>query len=179
MTLLEDVHYIDKRGRDWIAQKGDKTDGASIPKELWSVVGGPYEGLYRDAAVFHDVECARPVHTATWQETHRMFLEGMLSNGLEERRAKTMYAAVYRFGPKWNPPTPTGRLGIPPTGAGIAGAAQQEAARQLPDISVTVPRPHGEPSEAKIRQIDRWIKRDNPSPETIDRVMQTGQIPTI
>jgi hypothetical protein len=158
MTLLADVHYIDKRGHDWIAPKGDKIDGASIPKALWSVIGGPYEGLYRDASVFHDVECARPVHTATWQETHRMFLESMLCNGVEERRAKTMYAAVYRFGPKWEPPQPIGPLGSL--------------------MSVTVKRPRGEPSETEIRRIERWIKRDNPRPEEIDRVMETGQIPS-
>jgi uncharacterized protein DUF1353 len=157
MTLLQDVHFIDKRAHDWIAQRGDEVDGASIPKALWSVVGGPYEGLYRDASVFHDVECARAVHTATWQKTHRMFLEAMLCNGLEEKRAKTMYAAVYRFGPKWAPPA------IAPLGAAV---------------SMTVRRPHGEPSEAEIRRIDRWIKRDNPTPEQIERVMDSGKIPS-
>ena len=171
MTLLADVHYIDKRGRDWSAKKGDKTDGASIPKALWSVVGGPYEGLYRDAAVFHDVECARRPHTATWQDTHRMFLEAMLCNGVEEKRAKTMFAAVYRFGPKWSSPK------VLPARAPAALGTTTTA--QLATPEVTIQRPRGEPSQDEIRRIDRWIKRGNPSPETIERAMESGQIPSL
>src|ERR1035441_4686270 len=47
-------HNIDPDGLEWKAPKGLVTDGASIPQIAWTPVGGPFEGLYRLAAVVHD-----------------------------------------------------------------------------------------------------------------------------
>src|SRR5712692_9140850 len=34
---------------------------ASIPRAFWSVIGGPLEGQYRNASVFHDVACDQKI----------------------------------------------------------------------------------------------------------------------
>src|SRR5215210_8183144 len=68
MRLLEEVHYIEPQGKDWVAPKDAVVDGASIPKPFWSTVGGPFEGEYRDASVIHDVACDE--RTARWEDVH-------------------------------------------------------------------------------------------------------------
>src|SRR5437899_7943597 len=55
MTLLSELRYSDPEGVVWIAPAGSVVDGASIPRSLWSLMGGPFEGKYRNASVLHDV----------------------------------------------------------------------------------------------------------------------------
>jgi Protein of unknown function (DUF1353) len=101
MQLLEDFGYVDARGVEWPAPKGSIIDGASIPQVLWSVVGSPYTGEYRNASVVHDVACVR--RDRPWQDVHRMFYEACRAGGVGEQKAKLLYAAVYHFGPRWAP----------------------------------------------------------------------------
>src|ERR1044071_5961302 len=44
MTLLTELRYTDPHGEVWIAPIGSLVDGASIPRYLWSIMGGPFEG---------------------------------------------------------------------------------------------------------------------------------------
>lgn len=101
IELLADLVYVDGDGRHWIAPKGSTVDGASIPQSLWSLIGGPYEGLYREASVIHDVECQRK--TAPWREVHKRFHAAMLARGVDSKLAMGMYAAVKVCGPQWLP----------------------------------------------------------------------------
>src|SRR4051812_41255017 len=55
MTLLNELRYTDPKGLFWFAPAGSVIDGASIPRALWSFMGGPFEGKYRNASVLHDV----------------------------------------------------------------------------------------------------------------------------
>ena len=57
MTLPKDFSYVDPLSVRWVAPKGSKIDGASIPQWAWSLIGGPFEGAYRKASVVHDVAC--------------------------------------------------------------------------------------------------------------------------
>jgi hypothetical protein len=98
--LLSPFAFVDPDGKVWTAPKGLLTDGASIPQALWSIVGSPWTGLYRNAAVIHDQYCDS--HSEPWQAVHRVFYRGMLANGVGPIKAKIMYAAVYRFGPRWD-----------------------------------------------------------------------------
>src|SRR5437773_7102558 len=101
MRLLDDFAYVDAKGVEWKAPKGSVVDGASIPQVLWSVVGSPYTGEYRNASVVHDVACEK--RDKPWQDVHRMFYEACLAGGVAEQKAKLMYAAVYHFVPKCAP----------------------------------------------------------------------------
>jgi hypothetical protein len=59
MKLVEPFRYIDPTGLSWDAPIGAVVDGASIPQVAWSVIGGPFEGKYRNASVIHDVVANR------------------------------------------------------------------------------------------------------------------------
>ena len=100
MQLVEPFGFIDERAKAWSVPIGAKVDGASIPQALWSFVGGPFEGKYRDASVIHDYYC--DVRLEPWRAVHCMFYDAMLVSGVSESRAKVMYAAVYFGGPRWS-----------------------------------------------------------------------------
>lgn len=99
MTLLDDFGYVDAGNFAWKAPKGRNIDGASIPQVFWTFIGGPFEGKYRNASVVHDYEC--DVKQRPWRSVHRMFYNASRCGGVEETRAKVIYAAVYHFGPRW------------------------------------------------------------------------------
>src|SRR6266478_3277062 len=96
MTLLSELRYTDPQGLVWVAPAGSTVDGASIPRSLWSIMGGPFEGKYRNASVLHDV--AYEQHNRPWQECDRMFYNAMRCSGVSAIEAKTMFYALYRFG---------------------------------------------------------------------------------
>jgi len=92
--------FQDADGFHWNVPPGATVDGASIPKPLWSIVGGPWDGKYRKAAVVHDWFCS--VRTEDWKSVHLMFYRAMLVSQVSPTRAKVMYFAVYFFGPGWS-----------------------------------------------------------------------------
>ncbi len=73
MTLLSELRYIDPDGVVWIAPAGSVVDGASIPRVLWSFMGGPFDGKYRNASVLHDV--AYDQKTRPWQRSRSHVLQ--------------------------------------------------------------------------------------------------------
>jgi len=99
MTLTEPFAYLDPTGSRWEAPKGTTVDGASIPQFAWSIIGGPFEGNYRNSSVIHDVACVEKKRP--WELVHQTFYTGMLASGVSTVKAKVMYAAVYHFGPRW------------------------------------------------------------------------------
>lgn len=100
MLLLQDFIYVDPAGKEWVAPAGSKVDGASIPQMFWWLIGGPFEGRYRNASVVHDTECQEP-YKHHWQDVHRMFYWASRAGGVRKVKAKVMFAAVYHFGPRW------------------------------------------------------------------------------
>ncbi len=100
MTLLNELRYVDPKGHVWVAPAGSVVDGASIPRSLWSFMGGPFEGRYRNASVLHDV--AYDQHNRPWEDCDRMFYNAMRCSGVGVVEAKTMFYALYRFGRHWN-----------------------------------------------------------------------------
>ena len=98
--LLGDFLYVDPSGRQWKAPKGSIIDGASIPRLFWTIVGSPFDEPYRKASVVHDVACAKK--TVRWEDVHRMFYYACLCGGVSTIKAKVMFAAVFKFGPRWD-----------------------------------------------------------------------------
>jgi len=99
MTLVEPFAYIDPREARWPAPAGAVVNGASIPRPFWSLIGGPFAGEFRDASVVHDVACE--ARDRPWRAVHRMFYEACRCGGVGAVKAKTMYYAVFHFGPRW------------------------------------------------------------------------------
>jgi Protein of unknown function (DUF1353) len=99
MKVLARYSYTDSERHTLVANPGFTTDGASIPRELWTIVGSPFTGKYVGAAVIHDVGCDS--HKYSWQTTHRMFYDAMMAEGVSENYAKLLYWGVRLGGPKW------------------------------------------------------------------------------
>jgi hypothetical protein len=130
MRLTEDFSYIDPSGKRWEAPKASIIDGASIPRVFWTAVGGPFEGDYRNASVVHDIACV--LKKEPWRDVHLMFYNAMRCGGVPEKRALVMYAAVFKFGPRWNePPSFWEKLG------GIFGAGPDTEPPPPPPPPVT------------------------------------------
>jgi hypothetical protein len=102
MTLLSELRYTDPDGKVWIAPAGSEVDGASIPRSLWSLMGGPFEGKYRNASVLHDV--AYEKKTQPHEACDRMFYHAMRCSGVSAVNAGTMYYALRKFGHHWKAP---------------------------------------------------------------------------
>jgi hypothetical protein len=99
MTLVEPFGYVDPRAVHWDAAAGAVVDGASIPPPFWSLIGGPFEGRFRNASVVHDVACVE--RSRDWRDVHRMFHDACRCGGVGAALANTMYYAVWHFGPRW------------------------------------------------------------------------------
>jgi hypothetical protein len=100
MTVLEKFSYNDGDTHQLDVQPGFITDGASIPRALWSLVGSPFSGgNYVKAAVIHDEGCVS--HKYTWQVTAKMFYTAMLDSGMNTHYALLLYYGVRVGGPKW------------------------------------------------------------------------------
>ena len=115
--LVSEYRYVDPKNTLWTVPKGTVVNGASIPRYLWSLVGGPWEGLYRNASVIHDYFFDRKQYDS--DSVHRVFYDAMLTSGVPQLKAKIMYFAVLRFNPRWKalevtvkpcPQTPTGHV---------------------------------------------------------------------
>src|ERR1043166_1667180 len=102
MTLLTELRYTDPNGEVWVAPIGSVVDGASIPRYLWSIMGGPFEGKYRNPSVLHDV--AYGAKKRPWQDCDRMFYYAMRCSGVSATEAKTMYYTLFKFGHHWKFP---------------------------------------------------------------------------
>jgi hypothetical protein len=99
VKLLTEIKFFDPSNTCWDVPTGAVVDGASIPRIFWPIVGGPFEGKYRDASIIHDWYCDR--RTRTWQATHRVFYDAMIASGVADSKAKVMYFAVRWRGPRW------------------------------------------------------------------------------
>ena len=100
--LITGISYTGKDEFHWIAPAGSMLDGASIPRAFWTLIGGPFEGKYRNASIIHDRYCVD--HLRSWKDTARMFHDAMRCSGVPPVKAKIMFYAVYRFGPRWPDP---------------------------------------------------------------------------
>jgi hypothetical protein len=156
MTLVTELRYTDPKGEVWVAPAGSVTDGASIPRYLWSIMGGPFEGQYRNASVLHDVaygDKKRP-----WQDCDRMFYYAMRCSGVNAVEAKTMFYALYKFGHHWK--------------FQIKRAKPVKFEGQL--VARAEPIPRAIPvNPTEINQARDWIRSSDPSLEQIEQRANT------
>lgn len=156
VQLIEPFGFKDSAGTEWMAPAGFVSDGASIPWELWTFIGGPFDGPYRDAAILHDYYCEK--RDRSWEAVHKMFLEAALRRGVPESRAQTMYAGVLYGGPRWDEPKPLTKAQIAPSTGG--------ASKPAVDPGIT----KRGPTDAEKKQFEdlrRWIEQTKPTPEQI------------
>lgn len=100
--VLKALSFTDAADQNWAVPVGMTTDGASIPRPFWSLIGKPFEGRYVEAALVHDRFC--DTRERSWRDTHRVFYAAMRTSGVPAFKAKVMFYAVFRFGPRWRLP---------------------------------------------------------------------------
>lgn len=84
------------------AHAGFETDGASIPAVLHGVIGCPFGEAYTKAAVIHDALYRSALLSRKMSDY--IFLEAMLSLGVDRPKARAMYLAVRAAGePSYRP----------------------------------------------------------------------------
>jgi hypothetical protein len=156
MTLLTELRYTDPQGVVWVAPIGSVVDGASIPRYLWSVMGGPFEGKYRNASVLHDV--AYGEHNRPSWDCDRMFYNAMRCSGVSVGEAKTMYYALYKFGRHWKFPIKRAK---PVKYEGELVARGEQIPRAIPV------------NPEQINEARDWISNTDPSLEQIEQRANT------
>lgn len=85
-----------------LVPKGYITDGASIPKALWSFVGSPYSPRFMTAAIVHDWHCdiragkikMPKSYNPSVDEMSDLFFELLSADGVSLGKALSMEAAV-------------------------------------------------------------------------------------
>jgi len=156
MTLITELRYTDPQGLVWVAPIGSVVDGASIPRYLWSIMGGPFEGKYRNASVLHDV--AYGEHNRPWQDCDRMFYYAMRCSGVSAAEAKTMFYALFRFGHHWKFPIKRAK---PVKYQGELVARGEEIPRAIPV------------NPAQVNEAREWISDADPTLEQIEQRANT------
>jgi len=92
VILLEDLIYVSESGQVIIAPIGNRSDGASTPKEIWALI--PPFGLYWLAALLHDggyqdslwqmlPDGTKVKLTLTKEQCDLLLLEAMVSLGVD------------------------------------------------------------------------------------------------
>ena len=153
MTVVTELRYTDPKGEVWIAPAGSVTDGASIPRSLWTITGGPFEGKYRNASVLHDAAYDR--HNRPWQECDRMFYNAIRCSGVGAVEAKTLYYALYKFGHHWKFEVKKAKPLKPKEAAALA--RNEQIPRAIPV------------NAAEIDTAREWIRDSGPSLEQIEQ----------
>ena len=75
-------------------------DGASIPRQAWTLIGHPMTGKYIFPSLLHDYECY--TQTSPSKEVHDRFYHALRSRKVNMITARLMWVAVRAFGPRWN-----------------------------------------------------------------------------
>lgn len=99
IRLLSPLIWEDPDGEVMIVPLGFESDGGSIPRVLWSLVGGPLDDAYVVATILHDWECEQRAHSSA--QVHERFYRSMRAAGTSWLIARGFYHAVRTKGPSW------------------------------------------------------------------------------
>ncbi len=174
MKVARPFTYIGADKVEWLVPAGAVTNGATIPSALWSVVGGPWEGKYRDASVVHDHFCTTKLRPA--KQTHRMFYDASRARGVSKTVADLMYAAILTWDRQCGEPKglafgdgeaaeakPDGR---PSSTAPAPAPVQAERSPLSPNVTDPATR------RRQLRALKKQLEQRNYTPEEIEDLVQ-------
>lgn len=96
------VFYSHVLGRTIIVPESFISDGASVPRPLWSIFH-PF-GRYLEAAIIHDWLCVEGKAGRCYcnsREAHQVFREAMQVQGVCFHKRWSMWLGVRAGGPRW------------------------------------------------------------------------------
>ncbi len=162
VQLLKAFSYKDSKGVQWDVPEGFLSDGASIPEQLWAVVGGPYSGPYRDAAVIHDYFCY--TKQRKWEDVHDVFLEAALNRGTPEWKAQYMFAGILLRGPRWPAPKKSAEFYGRFAHAQFVPSARAQTPTPAPKPAPTAA---GKTDVQIFEELRVWIEKEKPTRDQI------------
>jgi uncharacterized protein DUF1353 len=165
--LVSEYRYSDSRNTLWTVPKDTIVDGASIPSYLWSIVGGPWEGKYRNASVIHDYFFDRKHYDS--DSVHWVFYDAMITSGVGTIKAKVMYFAVLRFNPAWKAIKLT-KAPCPPKPAGFGGYRCYPVLADEVGTKVVYQQVTPKFDADELRATTSLIERQDPPLEEIERL---------
>jgi Protein of unknown function (DUF1353) len=153
MRVLEQFSFTDTK-RTWnVPADYAGLNGASIPRFLWSLVGAPYVGDYRRAAIVHDYFC----QTAPSQrrEVDKMFYRACRAGGCSIAEAAVLYLGVRIGGSVSDNPTISSSMATAEQGPmTIRSATELEAERRFGELAQDVAAQQLDDADALERYVD-------------------------
>lgn len=99
IRLKELLTFTDPRGNaPWFALPGQDSDGASIPRLFWRLLGHPFYGPFRRAAILHDAYYRNQYFEIPRSAIDRMLYDALLLDGCPQWKAVIIYATVRACG---------------------------------------------------------------------------------
>ena len=98
VTLIAPLVFVDTGGVIYTAPTGFRSDGASIPKPCWPLVGSPLQGRHVRSSILHDY-----LYDAQFprREADSVYYRAMRADGVDVVSARIIHATVRTFG--WLP----------------------------------------------------------------------------
>lgn len=164
--VMEQFRFLDFSGTTWVVPPGEVVNGASIPRILWDILGGPWSGKYRRGSVVHDYFFRQKKYASG--SVHRVFYEAMLTDGVAQLKAKIMYWAVLRFNDSWEGRSvlgdcsPSGKINCLPV------LADEPIPVTWERVSVTF-------DEAELQKAAKLIEATDPSLEEIEELARLAR----
>lgn len=153
LRLIKDFTFHDTTGI-WVVPAGTVVDGRSLPTLFVSLAGRPFESNFRKTALVYDY--AVKTQERSWEESQRMFYDGLLAEGVMPVEAKVMYMLLNATGPRWEI---RGTYGC----YGRCHHSRDADLRWSPRVR-----------DDDVVALMSWVRGDNPSLDQIDRrVKQT------
>lgn len=90
--VWQEFSYYTIKGGCIVVPKGFITDGASIPRLFWVIIGSPFTGRYSRAALVHDYLYHTQQYTRS--RSDRIFLEAMKTLKVFWLKRRAMWMAV-------------------------------------------------------------------------------------
>lgn len=95
--LLQNLVWIRADGTTVVIPAGFVCDGATVPRVVWSLVGGPFDGPYLPGAILHDfLLSVRTPGQPVWG-IHKEFYNGMRANNTSWLISNLFYRSVQTY----------------------------------------------------------------------------------
>lgn len=99
MLLVNEFSFQQANGKSWVVPAQTTLDGRFAPPLFTQLMGHPFEGGFRKAAVVYDYVVKDM--TQPWPETQRMFYEASIVEGVLPIEAKVMFMLMNAGGSRW------------------------------------------------------------------------------